>query len=486
MIREPTPLDRLLPLGSGHIMDITTILNKKASVSIVAADVHQLQQHLAQATAQSQTDDAVKSRSPSELGASEHHRSASAPPSEHHHHHHHHQPTSSFPSSTQSLPQMAHLAQYHVQAQANHASTSPGYAHSAHGSDYGRSTTSMRPTGLPALKTFHCQTCSKGFARRSDLARHERIHSGIRPHACDWPGCGKQFIQRSALTVHTRVHTGEKPHMCDRCGKPFSDSSSLARHRRIHSGKRPYKCPYANCQKTFTRRTTLTRHQNHHTGTIEEAAAETEANLRHSKDRSTTSRPSEYSEPGSAHSTPSPAQRPSLSPGNELPPLNLSSRPPAAGGPTSAGGAADYYTSLPPHLRTDFANSSPRASPTSPSPTLTSLSGPASFHHHHNHNRPSLTSHPSGYAPPQPLEPPANSDPRPNSVAGSPHLSSVGWASPTLSSMPSPSSASAPEYPYPEPSNHQYPGSITPHMFFPRRPQSSEPENYELKPKLEL
>lgn len=51
------------------------------------------------------------------------------------------------------------------------------------------------------------------------LTRLERIHSGIRPHACDHPGCGKQFIQRSALTVHARVHTGEKPHMCERCGK---------------------------------------------------------------------------------------------------------------------------------------------------------------------------------------------------------------------------------------------------------------------------
>jgi len=51
----------------------------------------------------------------------------------------------------------------------------------------------------------------------------ERIHSGIRPHVCDYPGCNKQFIQRSALTVHARVHTGEKPHMCERCGKVSVD-----------------------------------------------------------------------------------------------------------------------------------------------------------------------------------------------------------------------------------------------------------------------
>ncbi len=80
------------------------------------------------------------------------------------------------------------------------------------------------------------------------------------------PGCGKSFIQRSALTVHSRVHSGERPHKCEfeGCDKSFSDSSSLARHRRTHTGRRPYVCDFPKCGKMFTRRTTLNRHSRCH------------------------------------------------------------------------------------------------------------------------------------------------------------------------------------------------------------------------------
>ncbi|KAI0592852.1 hypothetical protein F4775DRAFT_597796 [Biscogniauxia sp. FL1348] len=318
----------------------------------------------------------------------------------------------------------------------------------------------------PPPKAYPCSTCGKGFARRSDLARHERIHSGIRPHVCEYPDCGKQFIQRSALTVHQRVHTGEKPHMCERCGKPFSDSSSLARHRRIHSGKRPYKCPYADCQKTFTRRTTLTRHQNHHTGTVEEAAAATAAALAAQASKSAPrSVRSDAGDPTSNHgsplNTPSPGQRQmTMSPNAEM----------AAN--VMRGGDYSYLNNgpLPGHLRADMHSQSPTSAP-----AYTTGVRP--------------TSHPTSYPPPPTLEPSVESHQSASgSTVGSPHMGSVGWQSP--SHMPSPTHSSGGNgYVYPDP-DQSFGGNGLGQMYYGsatqiRRPTSTEPNGggYDVKPR---
>lgn len=214
----------------------------------------------------------------------------------------------------------------------------------------------------------------------------------------------------------------------------------------------------------------MTRHQNHHTGTVEEAAVATAAALASraaAPSRTGRSDGGDYSETQSPLNTPSPNDRTlSLSPANGMP---------AGVVPAMHRQASDYAymggINVPPHMRSEMPQQSPRASPALASQSYTSSV---------SNSRPTITSHPSAYGPPPILEPPASANhgqSGPGSANGSPHMAAMGWQSPSQQALPSPGAADN-GYVYPEP---QY-GNTQNSMYYQnhniRRPNSTEPDHY--------
>lgn len=83
------------------------------------------------------------------------------------------------------------------------------------------------------LRPFVCdrQGCEKAFTQLSYRTRHERdVHLKERKYQC--PLCGRRFAQRANARFHERTHT---KYACDRasCSKTFARPSDLFRHTRL-------------------------------------------------------------------------------------------------------------------------------------------------------------------------------------------------------------------------------------------------------------
>lgn len=86
-------------------------------------------------------------------------------------------------------------------------------------------------------KSRKCGTCSRLLSCQSALNIHMRLHTGKKPHVCNFTDgtrvCTAAFAQAGTLKVHKRMHTGEKPFVCS-CGAAFAQAGNLQNHKRRH------------------------------------------------------------------------------------------------------------------------------------------------------------------------------------------------------------------------------------------------------------
>jgi uncharacterized Zn-finger protein len=81
-------------------------------------------------------------------------------------------------------------------------------------------------------KKYHPEECdlSQTFA---NVSRREVVRT-----RWECPTCHRCFVRRNILEDHIRSHRGERPFCCSECGKGFARKNDMRRHEKIHERRK--------------------------------------------------------------------------------------------------------------------------------------------------------------------------------------------------------------------------------------------------------